>query len=481
MAISENGVSFFGAGGHSHNGVNSTLIDTSSYSIFDFNTGYTGSQTRINRQSQNKTNLEDWIIRTINSRVLEPAGISLDPDTLNGKAIRANTITATQIAANTITANEIAANTITASQIAVGTITGTQIAPGAIGNTEISNVMSIIDLQSDFVTTNAVIRSTVYTPGSAGWQIAANGNAEFSNVTVRGTVVASNGSFGGVNIASNKVYAGAGSWASTNTPFYLDTNGYFSLEDKLYWNPDTNSLVIKGDITGSSGTFSGSLSGANITGATGTFSGTITANTGNIGNYVISSGSLTSTYSATLVPGYVDVSSTITLDTATKIQTTTYYRRYDLDRGYLNQITFNNANDVSGGIIVQQDIYNSSFTSFISTNQYSYLSTGAFDTSDMRLKDIIDENIDGLNLINSLQVKKFTLKKDNIKAEKVGFIAQELYEVLPNAVIVGGEDPDTESWKIKLDPIIPYLTKAVQEIYEELNSVKTRLQALEGV
>jgi hypothetical protein len=344
--ISENGVSFFGAGGHNHDGVNSSLINTSSYSLFDFSPNYVGAQSRISRQQGNRTAMEDFIVRVVNSQVLSPAGITLEPNTLNGKTITANTITATQIAANTITATQIAANTITANNIAVGTITGTQIANGAIGNSQVNNVMSIINLQSNFVTTNATIQSTVYTAGAGGvgWAINAAGNAEFNNVTVRGTVVsgagsvggwtintsslasgstalysngqatfgnttlfsngritngsliisatgvldatdavvrgniqAGSGSIAGININGNRLFSGVGNWNNSNTPFYLDINGYFSLEDKLSWNPDSNVLSVKGDITGSSGTFSGSLSGASISGGsiTGTSVSTI--------------------------------------------------------------------------------------------------------------------------------------------------------------------------------------------------------------
>lgn len=41
------------------------------------------------------------------------------------------------------------------------------------------------------------IQSNVYTPGSVGWHINKNGNSEFNNVTVRGTVYASDGEFKG--------------------------------------------------------------------------------------------------------------------------------------------------------------------------------------------------------------------------------------------------------------------------------------------
>ncbi|MCM4340952.1 phage tail protein [Escherichia coli] len=42
------------------------------------------------------------------------------------------------------------------------------------------------------------IQSSNYVPGSAGWMINKNGNTEFNNVTVRGTVYASSGEFSGV-------------------------------------------------------------------------------------------------------------------------------------------------------------------------------------------------------------------------------------------------------------------------------------------
>jgi len=264
--ISENGVSFFGAGGHTHNGVNSSLINTSSYSLFDFSPNYVGAQNRISRQQGNRTAMEDFIVRVVNSRVLSPAGITLEPNTLNGKTITANTITATQIAANTITATQIAANTITANNIAVGTITGVQIANGAVGNSQINNVMSVINLQSDFVTTNAVIRSTVYTAGAGGvgWSINAAGNAEFNNVTVRGTVVSGAGSVGGWTINPSSLASGSTALYSNgqatfgNTTIFSNgriTNG--SLIISASGALDATGAVVRGRVEADSGVIGG--------------------------------------------------------------------------------------------------------------------------------------------------------------------------------------------------------------------------------
>lgn len=52
------------------------------------------------------------------------------------------------------------------------------------------------------------IRSYTYTPGEAGWNIDKNGDAEFNNVTVRGTVYATDGEFKGTVYATNGKFKG---------------------------------------------------------------------------------------------------------------------------------------------------------------------------------------------------------------------------------------------------------------------------------
>jgi hypothetical protein len=66
--LSENAISFFGAGGHKHDGVSSTLISTDKYSLFDFNPGYRGSQSRITIQQANQAALEEWVMNLVNTK-----------------------------------------------------------------------------------------------------------------------------------------------------------------------------------------------------------------------------------------------------------------------------------------------------------------------------------------------------------------------------------------------------------------------------
>lgn len=71
-----------------------------------------------------------------------------------------------------------------------GTINNAKIANLAVDNAKIAS-MSVDKLTAGSIAVGQHIQSTGYVPGSAGWRIDGSGNAEFSNVTVRGTVVGS--------------------------------------------------------------------------------------------------------------------------------------------------------------------------------------------------------------------------------------------------------------------------------------------------
>ena len=67
------------------------------------------------------------------------------------------------------------------------------------------------------------------------------------NVFLEGGIVANTGSIGGIEMESNKLYIGTGAHNNTNTAFYVDNTGQFSLKDKLVW--DGSNLAIEGSIT----------------------------------------------------------------------------------------------------------------------------------------------------------------------------------------------------------------------------------------
>ena len=89
-----------------------------------------------------------------------------------------------------------------------------------------------------------------------------------TNATITGEINATSGTFnntitvgthankisivGAATAAGTKIFAGTGTHGNTNTGFYLDAAGFFSLGDKLTWN--NSALTITGAINATSGT-----------------------------------------------------------------------------------------------------------------------------------------------------------------------------------------------------------------------------------
>jgi len=100
--------------------------------------------------------------------------------------------------------------------------------------------------------------------------------------------------------------------------------------------------------------------------------------------------------------------------------------------------------------------------------------------SDRRAKENFTDSPSALNTIDQVKVASFDWKEGG--HTKYGFVAQDLNSVLPFAVTVGDESDVIEKpWGIDNTKIVPYLTKAIQELKAELDSVKAELQTLKGI
>jgi FtsZ-binding cell division protein ZapB len=78
-----------------------------------------------------------------------------------------------------------------------------------------------------------------------------------------------------------------------------------------------------------------------------------------------------------------------------------------------------------------------------------------------------------------IQVRDYNFKSKPGQNE-TGFIAQQLYTVLPDVVSQGGEDPAKKPWTVDYGRVTPLLTKAIQEQQGEIETLKAenvRLQA----
>jgi hypothetical protein len=173
--------------------------------------------------------------------------------------------------------------------------------------------------------------------------------------------------------------------------------------------------------------------------------------------------------------------------------------RLATDPGYLHQFLGGSmfiANpSTSGGY--EHFIMNNSTTGSHQTTYFSFrrnnsqigsilTSTGStisFNTgSDYRLKEnIVPMSNEGLVVINKLQPKTFNFKT-NPGETVYGFIAHELQEHIPMAVSgekdeMRGEEPMYQG--VDASKIVPWLVKAIQELYEENQAEKAKNESLE--
>lgn len=105
-------------------------------------------------------------------------------------------------------------------------------------------------------------------------------------------------------------------------------------------------------------------------------------------------------------------------------------------------------------------------------------------SSDERIKENINPTeINALNVINSISHHSFDFKFDEFgKHSNIGYIAQELLDVVPEAVISVPQDKEKfgypELYQVNYVPLIPYLTKAVQELSEKLENLSNKIDTM---
>ena len=103
-------------------------------------------------------------------------------------------------------------------------------------------------------------------------------------------------------------------------------------------------------------------------------------------------------------------------------------------------------------------------------------------TSDQRLKENIVNAPSALSKINSVQIRSFDWKETGNHVD-FGVIAQELEQVAPEAVTQGEDKEDgsiKRAWGVDTSALVPTMIKAIQEQQALIESLTTRLTALEN-
>lgn len=116
---------------------------------------------------------------------------------------------------------------------------------------------------------------------------------------------------------------------------------------------------------------------------------------------------------------------------------------------------------------------------FLSDNSTgcSYASTGTMScTSDIRLKKNIENVSYGLDTVMNLRPVEFDWKNEGTEYKNLGFIAQEVEEIIPSIV---STDETTGYKSLNQIGIIPILTRAIQDLSTRYETLATRFETKE--
>jgi hypothetical protein len=366
--------------------------------------------------------------------------------TITAGNIAAGAITADKISTGAITTDKLGANVVTAAKIAAGTITATEISANAITATKIA---------TDAVTADKIQANAITSAKIAAGAITAD-------MITAGTMNAARISGGTISGVSLDIGTGT---------FTVSSIGALV----------ASSANISGTITSTVGTIGGwtigpsNLTSANVTLDSAGSSIRVTSGNNAAGMEIISGfPRLYVKNAAGTITGYMQGDSTANggffgLANSAGQDTFTVY-------GNTGQTTMGTAIIGSGGVSCTGG---ASFggsvginNSTIVLNSNGSVSAASYNsTSSRRYKQNIKDFTNGLAIIQKLRPVTFDWNQKDIKND-IGFIAEEVYEVLPN-IVHKNDKGEVES--LDYSKIVPILIATVQQLSKELAEIKSAI------
>jgi cytoskeletal protein CcmA (bactofilin family) len=99
-------------------------------------------------------------------------------------------------------------------------------------------------------------------------------------------------------------------------------------------------------------------------------------------------------------------------------------------------------------------------------------------SSDIRLKENIEEYKDGWSVVKQLIPASYNWKVDKTKTTRIGFIAQWMQSVVPEAVKPLDDGNDNDYLGVSPQTLVPYLTSALKEAIERIEKLEREIRSL---
>lgn len=268
-------------------------------------------------------------------------------------------------------------------------------------------------------------------------------------------------------------------WFDSNNDYALSKwNGTawesFGLGNAAFSNIDAGKITAGTiSVTGVGGV--NAINGGTPTGGLYPFSvsssGVLRAVSGTVGGFSITGTTISATFLDDFGVGGSD-SGSLTLETDGTIVSN--YTNVRIGSNFYTNVTINDYSATGQGSIT----VSGTASGILSTTYYR--SIGQHIISDLRLKNVLSNAVDALSVLKEIDVVKFSYSNDALSKEHVGFIAQQLRSVVPEAVVEGGDDPESAPWTVSRDYVVPHLVRAAQQLSEKITALETRLSALES-
>lgn len=379
-------------------------------------------------------------------------------DVVVQSAIAANAIGANEIAAGAIIAGKIGANAVTANEIQAGSITAVKIATNAVTADKVeAGAITAVKISSSAITSDKIDAGAVTAAKIGAGEVTASkleSDLLLSDVIKTGTSPNARIEIRGANHANPGIVSFDGSGGTT---FRFYSNGVSYLDD----------VTVAGTLTG--GIIRTSSSGQRVEMRDSTNSLRFYNSGGSVAGEI--EGGLLGARFDSVLGSFVNVGGAVSMGSGTTTATSVN----------------------SGGLtllVAPTTTFSANLRRPDAGNAIQVVS------SDLRIKENVFTITDGIDVVSQLVPVTFNSKVDNTDKLISGFLAQDVANVFPSnsytvVTEVEGTIPpleNVESLDFENNPLlslnhvelIPYLTKAIQELVQKNSELEARIATLEG-